>query len=110
MVSGGRNRGIFPCPVPRVGALPVPYGSSRRSTRRAEERRHEEIWARDIVIALNSMYAGVECEGNFDGQHAPTLSQRICLEKVRECAHAAGKPPDELTGQGALDELRANAG
>lgn len=110
MTQGGRCRGVFPCPVPRVVSEPIPFGTSRVSKRRAEERRHVDEWVRDIVIALNSMYAGVECDGSFDGQHGPTLSQRICIEKVRQCVQDAGKPPAELSGQGALDELRATAG
>lgn len=93
-----------------MDAEPKPFGSSRTSRRHAEERLHVDGWVRDIVIALNSMYGGVECQGNFDGQHAPTLSQRICIEKVRQCVHEAGQPPADLSGQGALEELRAHAG
>ena len=99
VMKGERQRDLFPFPVPVAPPTEsVEVELSRGSLRRLEARRKAEERVRDSVVALNSMSAG-----DFVGDQSPTLSQRICLEKIRQ-------PPEDLSGQGALNELRANAG
>ena len=110
-MRGERHRGLFPFPVPEVRPSNAADGELSRGTlRRLDARRHADEWVHDIVVALNSMFAGEEQKGNFVAGLNPTLSQRICLERVRQAVLEAGKPPEDLSGQGALSELRANAG
>lgn len=107
----GRDRGLFPFPVPVASTQPdVTSGVSRGVLRRLHARHHVETWVQDIVVALNAMFLGDEHGGSFAGDGRPTLSQKICLEQLRMSVLDAGKPPDGVTGQEALSELRAKAG
>ena len=107
----GRDRGLFPFPVPVVAAKPdESVGLSRGVARRLHARHQVDVWVRDIVIALNSMFLGDESGGNFAGDGRPTLSQKICLEQLRMSVLDAGKPPDGISGREALSELQAKAG
>lgn len=107
----GRGRGLFPFPVPVASTQPdVTSGVSRGVLRRLHARHHVETWVQDIVVALNAMFLGDEHGGSFAGDGRPTLSQKICLEQLRMSVLDAGKPPDGVTGQEALSELRAKAG
>ena len=66
---------------------------------------------RDIVTSLNSMYAGDEFVGDFSKQPLkPTLAQATCLHRFRDAVRSLGKPPDDLSGRGALVELQAKLG
>ena len=106
-----RQRGIFPFPVPGGGRLPEECKTLSRSVRRRlEAQGHVDTWVRDVVIALSCMYSGEENWGDFEGSFDPTLSQRICLAKLRQAVLDVGKPPDGITGEGALDELRTRPG
>ena len=55
---------------------------------------HEELWVRDIVQSLNGMFCGSGEMGDFDGGGRPTLSQKLCLDNIRQAVSDAGKPPD----------------
>ena len=66
---------------------------------------------RDIVTSLNSMYAGDEFVGDFSKQPLkPTLAQATCLHRFRDAVRSLGKPPDDLSGRGALVDLQAKLG
>ncbi len=107
----GRDRGLFPFPIPLVAAKPdESAGLSRGVAQRLHARHQVDVWVRDIVIALNSMFLGDESGGNFAGDGRPTLSQKICLEQLRMSVLDAGKPPDGISGREALSELQAKAG
>ena len=106
-----RHRGLFPIPVPVAAATkPCERGLSRAVRRRLEAQNHVDTWHRDLVQTLNAMYAGDEHTGNFDGEGRHTLSQRICLSMMKQAILDAGKPPEGMTGQEALAELRAKPG
>lgn len=106
-----RHRGLFPIPVPLVrNTNDNNEGLSRSVRRRLEVHNHVDNWHRDLVQTLNAMYAGDEHTGNFDGDGRPTLSQRICLSSLKQAILDAGKPPDGMSGQEALAELRAKPG
>lgn len=62
------------------------------------------------MIALNSMYAGEEGLGNFAGDGRPTLSQKLCLQRLRQAVLDVGKPPDGITGREAVRELQSKPG
>lgn len=85
---------------------------SRSSRRKALARGHTLAWTDEIVCALNSMYAGSEFVANTDGQKhcRPSLSQRQSVQRIFSLVKRLGKPPSEVTGQGALNELRAKLG
>eukprot|EP00435_Cladocopium_sp_Y103_P059267 s48_g21.t1 len=85
-------------------------GLSRSVQRRLQSQHHVDIWHRDIVQTLNAMFMGDEAMGNFDGGGRQTLSQRICLEKLRQAILDAGKPPEGIDGREALAELQAKPG
>ena len=106
-----RHRGLFPFPVPRVEkATSECKDLSRSVVRRLEAQTKVDVWVRDVVIALNSMFSGEENWGSFEEAFAPTLSQKICLANLKQAVLDAGKPPDGITGSGALDELRTKPG
>jgi hypothetical protein len=62
-----------------------------------------------MVETLNSMFSGSEFAAtSFDGN--PTLSQNLCLARLKSAVLNLGKPPEDLNGQGALSELRVKLG
>ena len=112
MTQSGRQRGIFPLPLP-TGEVKQDHCpcSSRSVGRRLGEKAHVNQWVLDLVVTLNSLYAGAEYAGSFAADQTPaTLSQRLCLDRLRTAVLDAGKPPEGLTGQGALSELRTLPG
>ena len=111
MAGGERHRGLFPFPVPRVDAfVHVAVDGGRKVRRRLQSRCHVDAWVRDIVMSLNSMYTGSEDQGSFVEGGRYTLSQALCLQRLRDAVLDAGKIPDGITGQGALSELRTKTG
>eukprot|EP00435_Cladocopium_sp_Y103_P014029 s3339_g3.t1 len=76
---------------------------------RLQARNRLDEWVRDIAVALNCMFMGGDDMGNFEGLVRPTLSQKICLAQVRQAVLDVGKPPDDVSGQGALRERRAHS-
>ena len=105
-----RHRGLFPIPVPVVNAANKPADASRSVLRRWQAHQHVEEWHRDLVQTLNAMFMGDERQGNFDGGGRHTLSQRICLARMKQAILDAGKPPDGINGREALLELQAKPG
>ena len=51
------------------------------------------------------MYLGEELMADFVPSHGPSLSQKNCLKRIRESVLQLGKPPSDVSGQGALTEL-----
>ena len=82
-------------------------GSSRPAARRRLKRAYIEEWAEDCVQALNEMFSG-HGEVNDKPTHGPTVMQRCALRHILRSCAAMGKPPAELTCEGALDGLLAN--
>ena len=109
-LGGVRQRGIFPLPVPSIPDAPSAGSVSQSVRRRALQSAHVDAWVRDIIISLNSMYLGESDRGNFEASGSTTLSQQLCIERIKSAVLNVGKPPSELTGRGALDELQAKAG
>ena len=62
-----------------------------------------------MVNTLNCMYSGSEF-ADQDFEFKPNLSQRICLDRLQSAVLRLGKPPEDLSGQGSLSELRAKMG
>eukprot|EP00435_Cladocopium_sp_Y103_P040424 s562_g11.t1 len=108
--GGVRQRGIFPLPVPSIPEAPSAGSISQSVRRRALQSAHVDAWVRDIIISLNAMYLGESDRGNFEASGSVTLSQQLCIERIKSAVLNVGKPPSELTGRGALDELQAKAG
>ncbi len=106
---GVRQRGVFPMPVPLVSGKHT-GGISRAVARRHESQAHVEVWVKDIIVTLNSMYAGEECPGSFGAGRGLTNSQALCLDRMKAAVFEAGKPPADLSGSGALAELRSQPG
>eukprot|EP00435_Cladocopium_sp_Y103_P066614 s689_g28.t2 len=106
-----RHRGLFPIPVPVVKPInETCLNKSRAVQRRLQAQSHVDQWHWDLVQTLNAMFCGDKLQGDFDGGGRHTLSQRICLTKLRQSILDAGKPPDDLCGSEALNELRARPG
>lgn len=104
--SQGRQRGLFPFPLPSGGDLSGCKAKvSRTVARRLEARSHADQWVQDIVWTVNCMFAGEESMGSFVGNGSTTLSQRLCLDRVKEAVYSAGKP--DVSGSEALGELRS---
>ena len=111
MAPSVRHRGLFPFPVPQVARSHESAGdASRKVRRRLESQCHVDEWVKDIVISLNAMFSGSEEQGSFDGGGRFTLSQSLCLQRLRDAVLVAGKPPTDLSGQEALRELRTRTG
>ena len=104
------HRGLFPFPVPKVAdPVRVEEQVNRRVLRRLEARCHVDEWVRDIIVSLNSLFMGCDDMGSFEGNMRPTLSQRICTSQMRRAVLDVGKPPADVSGQGALSELRVHS-
>ena len=104
------HRGLFPFPVPKVAdPVRVEEQVNRRVLRRLEARCHVDEWVRDIIVSLNSLFMGSDDMGNFEGNMQPTLSQRICTSQMRRAVLDVGKLPADVSGQGALSELRVHS-
>ena len=111
MTGGERHRGLFPFPVPAVDVPgDVADGCCRRVHRRLLARAHVDLWVKDIVVSLNAMFRGSGDQGSFVGDGRFTLSQALCLQRLRDAVLDVGKPPDDITGQEALQELRTRTG
>ena len=104
-----RQRGVFPLPVLKSESVDV-QNLSRACSRRVKQRDRVDDWVNDIVSSLNSMYLGEELMADFDPACKPNLAQRRCLDRIRESVLKLGKPPSDVSGQGALSELRASMG
>ena len=108
LTDSGRQRGIFPLPRPTFDESTL-CSQSRSSQRKLRSRRHVHSWVCDMVDSLNCMFSGGEFAAkDFVGK--PNLSQKICLGRLQSAVLQLGKPPEDLTGQGALNELRTNLG
>lgn len=109
-MKSGRQRGLFPFPL--LGRKPVVEEGrvSRSVARRREIRDHVDSWVEDIVTSLNEMFNGNEEQGILATERRLTLSQNLCLDRVREAVLDAGKPPEGISGPEALGELRCRPG
>ena len=59
----------------------------------------------EVIGTLNDLYVG--SQGSAAGCHQPATSrQRLALDCIRSAVRRFGKPPEGLTGPGALEELR----
>ena len=106
----GRQRGLFPFPLPKASTpIADEVSMNRRVLRRLQARNHVDDWVKDIVSSLNAMFMGSEDLGNFEGDVKPTLSQRICVAQLRQAVLDVGKPPTDLSGREALSELQAHS-
>ena len=76
---------------------------SRSAERKSAQRSHVAKWADDAISALNAMYLGTEFV-------AASLAQKRSVLRILSLVKSLGKPPTDVTGQGALSELRAKLG
>lgn len=85
--------------------------SSRSSKRKVAVRDHLLEWADGAISALNSLYRGNEFVADVDcaGKTA-SLAQKCSVQRIFDLVKSMGKPPQDITGQGALSELRAKLG
>ena len=59
---------------------------------------------------LTLRFCGDESKGNFTATGSTTLSQRVCLDRVRHAVLDAGPPPPGVSGPGDLNEIRSKPG
>ncbi|CAK0856156.1 unnamed protein product [Prorocentrum cordatum] len=59
----------------------------------------------EVVNTLNELYVGQPCR-HGDHSQAVSAGQQRALDNVRDAVRRFGKPPEGLTGSGALEELR----
>lgn len=106
-----RHRGVFPLPMPATerSLLNQPK-FSRRCSRRLKCREHVDAWVDDMVISLNSMFLGKEFMANSSLNVKPNQAQQLCLGRLRDSVLRLGRPPEDVTGLGALRELQAAEG
>lgn len=103
-----RERGVFPLPLPSLDQFCASEGCLK-TRRKHLFQKHVNAWVRDMVVSLNSMYSGKEFVANFDF-NPPSVAQTLCLNRLRDAVVRLGKPPIDVTGQGALTELQADFG
>eukprot|EP00438_Fugacium_kawagutii_P010865 Skav216249 [mRNA] locus=scaffold20:133295:138540:- [translate_table: standard] len=74
-------------------------------------RHHSVAWADDAISALNSMYQGAEFVADESGMGSrASMAQRQSINRIFDMVKSMGSPPMDITGQGALSELRAKLG
>lgn len=106
-----RQRGVFPLPRRPVGQCDSQKAKlSRSCQRRVESRQHVEHWLEDMIISLNSMYLGKEFMASESLDLKPNHAQQLCLDRLRDSILCLGKPPENVTGLGALRELQSSEG
>lgn len=108
LTDSDRQRGVFPLPLPEFKESSS-VCMSRSSQRKTLARRHVHSWVCDMVDTLNCMFSGSEFAAK-DFCVKPNLSQKLCLDRLQSAVLHLGKPPENVSGQGALNELRANMG
>ena len=101
-------RRLFPLPLPPRETGVPDAGRCRAGQRRALRAAHAGEWVDSCVEALNEMDAGRPVAPSCAGR--PLLAPRQALEHLVASERALGPPPSELTGAGALAELRAHRG
>ena len=101
-------RRLFPLPLPAREPEVPRAGRCRAVQRRGQRAAHAGEWVESCVQALNEMDAGRPVAPSCSGR--PSLAQRQALEHLVASERALGPPPSELTGAGALAELRAHRG
>ena len=107
--ADGRHRDLLPMPLPPASARNSGTVTRCRAVRRRSERvAHGEFLVTEVVKTLNEMYTGQ------DGPHTqdavpPTAAQSQAVSAIRAAVHRFGQPPEDLSGAGALGELRVQA-
>lgn len=85
---------------------------TRSACRRRFEKGHVLQWADDAISSLNSMYGGSEFVAEKTGfeRLRASVAQHSSVRRILSMVKSMGKPPSDMTSQGALDELRAKLG
>ena len=84
---------------------------SRSAERKSAQRSHVARWADDAINALNAMYLGTEfVADSSEAGASASLAQKRSVLRILSLVKSLGKPPTDVTGQGALSELRAKLG
>ncbi|CAK0826564.1 unnamed protein product [Prorocentrum cordatum] len=102
------NRDLLPLPhyrLPSMGSDDGGQPKSRRGQRRRGERAHCEDWARCCAITLNELDRG-SADPHPQGQRA-SAGQERSLGMIQAAVAELGRPPADLTRQGALAGLLA---
>ncbi|CAK0807270.1 unnamed protein product, partial [Prorocentrum cordatum] len=85
------------------------FNVSRKVRRRLEARSHADQWCADVARSLNEI-GGHLCK-DTDACRSSRFRPRVHdlgMARVRASVERCGRPPADLTCQGAFDELRAN--
>ena len=81
---------------------------SRSAERKSAQRSHVARWADDAINALNATYLGTEfVADSSEAGASASLAQKRSVLRILSLVKSLGKPPTDVTGQGALSELRA---
>ena len=85
---------------------------TRSACRKRFEKGHVLQWADDAISSLNSMYGGSEFVAEKTGfeRLRASVAQHSSVRRILSMVKSMGKPPSDMTSQGALDELRAKLG
>ena len=106
-----KPRNVFPLPVCHSFRRQARTGLSRSCARRLLRANAKEWEFNNTVCCLNALYSGGDILSDrqdyaFD-LNGSSLAQKRALEFVSQSVHEMGSPPDDLSGPGALELLRA---
>ena len=107
----GRQRDLLPLPRPSAsGPLVASVAStscSRSCHRRHLRRSHKADMSTEIVDTLNEMFTSRAAGSLRRSGQAPTAAQREALSHIEASVACFGPPPSDISGSGALSELRS---
>eukprot|EP00438_Fugacium_kawagutii_P025982 Skav226710 [mRNA] locus=scaffold3811:147419:158888:+ [translate_table: standard] len=111
-VDERKPRDLFPLPQVCSGSKPEQIGC-RKAYRRALHAAHIQDEVNHTIGSLNSMY-GAPAKGApaslVDLFHGTAAAQGDSLEFIQSMVENMGKPPDDISGPGALKMLRTASG
>ena len=104
-------RDIFPIPVPVVSRYDGIKLLARSSHRRILRPEHLSAEAALTVRCLNAQFCGTGSLAPGSGRSTPggvaSSGQLKCIQHITDSVSSLGPPPANMTGPGALTELRA---
>jgi len=105
----GRPRDIFPLPtVPTEGTPPNLHDLSRGCQRRHLRHHHQHDLVCEVAVVLNDLFLGPRHSADtVAGNMRPTAAQGEVFASLRSAVKAFGSCPQDISGPGALRELRA---
>ena len=109
LVSDDRavQRDLFPLPSCSPLEKPRSVPCCRKVRRRLEKTSHVDQLTEECVVALNSLYSHQPLGPAKTGTFGASMPQVEALKHIRNSVQLMGSPPCDLTGPGAVSQLRA---